>query len=872
MKPLSKLFRSEPSSPLTLEAQLAALEAGPADVIIAAALGDGNEVLRTAAVRKLPDGEVLRRLAGFDAGASAVPVVEGATASNTAASNTAASPPAASSPLERVAQERVAQLVDAGTIKFAELSPVGNTAAVLSVAGMCRDPAYLAEALASISNLQRIATLVIEGSSSRIRQLAAQRIEDPAELTRLLKLARDKDKSVYKILKQKYDALRAEEERIAQIESDVNSSCASLEHIGQRVYDANYTASFEYYQAQWRKVEALAAPGIQERARAAIDRCRAVIDAHLQELAEQAAEVSRHAAQLQAREASRAAAIVQAAEEAQQQSEAEALAAAEAARIREEEDKARAERLAAEAAAVRRIGGLIGQVNSAIREGNTGRAAGLRRAIEEKLPTAPVVPAYIEKQVHQLDAKLNDLKEWKDFAVAPKRAELIAEMEGLIGSTEAPQALADRIKQLQEQWKTISKGIVSDSEADWQRFHQAAQTAYQPCRDYFEAQAKLRQENVEKRKVVVARLQAFETAQSAEHADWRAVAAVLREAPREFRQHSPVERAAGRAVQEEFDAAMGRLQGRIDEWYAQNVAEKKSLIERAQQLLSKEDGREATDGVKRLQALWKDVGSAPRDQEQALWNEFRAQCDGVFQKRQQAYSDYAAGLEAHKGQAVALCEEVEQAATLSGPALLEATAKHAQWRASFESLGEIPRTDERGLRERFERAIKLCQTRVSQLRAHDKEQSFGHMLEAARQIRVYGWMVAHGGESADRDALKHAAESFIAGVQQWPKGGAQALKDAWLKAESATVADLPDHEKALRMLCIRSEILTDKPTPTEDQPLRREYQVQRLMKHMGQGSSAPPDELDALALEWVRVGPVAAATQESLLVRFLSCR
>ncbi len=852
MKPLTKLFRSEPLSPPTLEAQVAALEAGPLDVIVATALGDGEEALRAAAVRKLPDGEVLRKLAGLSAGAAA--------------------PPGAASPLERVAQERVAQFIDAGTIDFAELRSAGNATALLSVAGLCSDPKYLAEILAAIGDLQQVATLVTEGSSSRIRQLAAQRIEAPAELSRLLKLARDKDKSVYKILKQKHDALRAEEERVAQIESDVSSSCGSLEHVSQRVYDANYTASFEYYQAQWRKVEALAAPEIQERARLAIERCRQVIDGHLQELAEQAAEASRHSAQLAAREATREAAIVQAAEEAQRQSEAEALASAEALKIREVEDKARADRQAAEAAAVRRIGGLIGQVNSAIREGNTGRAAGLRRAIEEKLPTAPAVPAYLEKQVHQLDAKLNELKEWKDFAVAPKRAELIAEMEGLIGSSEAPQALADKIKDLQEQWKTISKGIVSDSEADWQRFHLGAQTAYQPCREYFEAQAKLRQGNVEKRKVVVARLQAFESAQSAEHPDWRAMAAVLREAPREFRQHAPVERAAGRAVQEEFDAAMGRLQGRIDTWYAQNVAEKKSLIERAQQMITKEDSREATEGVKRLQALWKDVGSAPRDQEQTLWIEFRAQCDAIFQKRQQAYSEFNASLEVSKGLAVALCEEIEQAATLSGPALLEATANHAQWRATFESWGEMPRADERGLRDRFERAIKLCQTRVGQQRERDKEQSFGNMLEAARQIHAYGWLVAQRGEAADREALKQAAEAFIAGVQQWPKGGAQALKDAWVKAEGASDADFAGHEKELRMLCIRGEILTDKPTPPEDQALRREYQVQRLMKHMGQGSSVPADELDALALDWVRVGPVAAALQQSLLARFLNCR
>ncbi len=99
--------------------------------------------------------------------------------------------------------------------------------------GLCANPDHLSEVIASLADPQA-AALVIEGSSSRIRQAAAQRIENPAELSRLLKLARDKDKSVYKILKQKYDALRAEEERIAQIESDVNGVCGSLERLSHR--------------------------------------------------------------------------------------------------------------------------------------------------------------------------------------------------------------------------------------------------------------------------------------------------------------------------------------------------------------------------------------------------------------------------------------------------------------------------------------------------------------------------------------------------------------------------------------------------------------------------------------------------------------
>ena len=128
--------------------------------------------------------------------------------------------------------------------------------------------------------------------------------------------------------------------------------------------------------------------------------------------------------------------------------------------------------------------------------------------------------------------------------------------------------------------------------------------------------------------------------------------------------------------------------------------------------------------------------------------------------------------------------------------------------------------------------------------------------------------MAQDAASSDGESLKQAAETFIAGVSQWPKGGAQGLKDAWAKIGAAAGQDAAAHESALRMLCIRCEILTDLPTPPEDQALRRDYQVQRLVQRMGQRGETNADELDSLALEWVRVGPVSTGTYEALLARF----
>lgn len=841
-KPLSTIFRAPAAMPAAPPDPAAALDSASPDALAAAALGGGAEPLRAAAIRKLEDGAALRQLAGLSGAESA------------------------SANLARIAQERVAALIDAGRIDFTQLcTPTADVAAVLAVAGFSAEPEHLSNALSQIDDPRQVARLVTEGSSNRIRQLAAQAVSDPAELRQLLKQLRGKDKSVYKIIKHKCDVLRAEEHRATQLSSDAVAAYESLERHSHRIYDVIYEATFRHFDSKWQPLAASAPLEIRESAARAIARCQEIIAEHLRILEAQAAQTSEQAARRAAQEQAEAMALL----EAERQSEAAALAATEAAARREADDKARAEDAAAKAHAARQIGGLIAKAQGALREGNTGRASGLRRAIEEKLPTAPAVPAHLSRQVHELDAKLNELKGWKEHAAAPKRAELIAEMEGLIGSSEEPKSLAEKIKQLQEDWKTVSKGIVSESEADWQRFHKASQSAYQPCRAYFEAQSKLREANAEKRKAVLERLRAFEAAQSGEQPDFRTVAMVLREAPLEWRKYFPLDRATGRSLQEAFDESLGRLQTRLDAWHAQNAADKKVLIERARQLQAKDDGREATDGVKRLQAQWKEIGAASRDQEQTLWKEFRAQCDAVFQKRHEAHTQYTAGLEAHKQQALAICDTAERIAAASDAELLEGAGKIAEWRSAFEAVGELPRADQRALGDRLERAIKRCQAAVAQQRVREREQSVVHLFEAAKHLNAYGWAIAQGAQEADREVLKQAADAYIAQIAHWPKGGAQALEDARKKA-AASGPDTSAHETALRMLCIRSEIRAERPTPADDQALRREHQMQRLLKGMGQ--KEVPDELDALALDWVRVGPVDPKTYDALLARFLGCR
>jgi hypothetical protein len=858
MNPFSRFFRKKapPAPPPTLPQRVASLQDAPVDVVLTTALGSHEASLRIGAIRLLPDGAALRMLSGLlEDPALGVP----------------ASTPAA---VRKAAQERLAQLIDEGLLDFSGFcSGREDRPDTMAVAALCKDPDRLRQLLGRVADPARLARLANEAASSRVRQMAAAAIHDPTVLQALLPQVRGKDKSVYRIVKQKCDALAADRRKAEELAREAEAVCASLERHGARPHDSLYAATLEVLTARWRAMPVRPDADVEHRGQRALERCQAVIDAHRHDIARQAAA---QAAQREARAALEHAQQVEQ-QTAAEQAEAAAQTQAAAVEVREAEEQVRADQRAAEEHAFAEIASLIRLSRVALQTGNTRKAARFRLGVDEALQTVPALPLHLARRLEQLDESLNELKQGKSYVVAPKRLELIEEMEALAsGLHEDPQVLAEHIRALQQEWRTINKGIASDdAAADAERFQNAYRTAFKPCQEYFAAQAAIRRENLEARKRVLERLKAFETSQAAESPDYRLVAQVLREAPQEWRSHAPVDREASRAVESEFHQAMDRLRVILNSWHERNEADKRALITQARHLSTAEDASQAIDGVKRLHTLWKETGPVARDRSQALWDEFKGLCDAVFQRREQANALYSATLESAKARVVALCEQVEQFDHASSGLAAERSATNArirEWHAAFEDAGELPRGEARSLRDRFERAISRVEATMDgqERRAGDAAES--NLLDAARHIRAYERAVLQDLPVAERETLRKAAESFIESVQRWPKGGLQVLQQALAQADSAANGiDDAARASALRMLCIRCEILSSTPTPPEDESLRGEYQLRLLVEGLGQASRADDQDWDALLLEWVGIGTTVPEIHEEFERRFRRC-
>jgi hypothetical protein len=714
--------------------------------------------------------------------------------------------------------------------------------------------------------------LAVEGQTTRLRQAAASAITDPEAWQALLPRLRGRDKAAYKLIRERHAGLLAEQRAHAQASAEAESLCAAIEKHATRPHDLLYAPALTAFAARWQALPDSIEAAMRERGRVALDRCGQVVADHERELARMAAERAAEEAAARAREAEELA-RQQAAEEhaaiaAREQAMAEQAREAEA----QAEAQVLSDKQAVAAQAHAEVLSLIRLSGAALGRGDTRKAARFRQSIADALPNAPALPPHLERSLEQLDARLNQLRQWKDYAAAPKRIELIEDVEALIGVDEAPETLLEYLRALRQEWRTINKGLAVDATAEAERFEQAYKAAFQPCQAFLAEQAAIRRANLDARRQVLERVLAVEAGIGAENPDHPLMARVLREAPQEWRRHVPVDRDASRALDAEFFGALDRLRVPVNAWYAGNAADKQALIERASQLAAVTDLARAIDEVKRLQAQWKTTGPVPHAQSQSMWDEFRASCNAVFERRQQELAQQDATLEQAKSAAEALCQQVEQACQ-EGPAdRPTGEARLREWQDAFHGLGELPRADARRLRDRYQRATAKYESQIAGLARRDAEAVEANVLAAARHVRAYQRAVVSGDSS--RDELKAAAESFIAGVPRWPgKGIPQALRQSLARTDSPefTTTDDSAREMALRKLCIRAEILGGMPTLPGDASLRRAQEMQMLSQGLGQARQADERVWEAMRIEWLGLAAAAPAVHDELEARFMRC-
>lgn len=263
----------------------------------------------------------------------------------------------------------------------------------------------------------------------------------------------------------------------------------------------------------------------------------------------------------------------------------------------------------------------------------------------------------------KLVVKANEHREAEDYLrwMNVPKAEALIQTAKEFAEQEPTPELGNKLRQLQALWKEVGPMPSRRSKELWEQFKVACDAVYEKVKVGRQAQDAVFAEVVKAKEALIAEAESL-----ADSTDFAATAGKLKELQAKWKDSGHLPRKQGDELWKRFRAACDKFFERrkpmLEAKHAeegQNLAKKQALIARAHEIANK--AGEGTWGkaigeIKDLQQQWKEIGYVPRRDADAVYKAFRAACDALFQKRDQARDAEA---NAHRAEVDALRAEIE---------------------------------------------------------------------------------------------------------------------------------------------------------------------------------------------------------------------
>lgn len=685
-------------------------------------------------------------------------------------------------------------------------------------------------------------------------------IHDIDTLQQLVKHSDKLGKKTNQQVRDRLHALREQEKNRQQQHEKQEKICVRLETLSRLQHHPLFDSEFTHLQQQWDALPDKDT-ALVTRVSAAIAQCRQIQADALAEKQQQE-QAAREAATRAEQE--RLLAEQRAAEQAEKaQQYAEKIQASVAAA--EDKQKSAAEQQKKTEQVIQTLQQQLTQTEEAIAKGDSKKARETLDRIRDNLKKIEPRRAHsFEGKLHLLTGQLRDLQDWQNYAGLPKLEALCAEMEKLVDTSLPVLQKADAVHDLQNQWRALKVPTSKQSQALWDRFKKASDTAWEPCAEYFAKEKKLRAFNLQQRQAICDALEQFFTGQDWEKADWKAVSRILEKSKQEFHDFHPVERTEEKTIRARFDAALKAINNKLLDEQKNNEEKKRQLVEAAKSIATMTDLDKAAERVRQLQEQWKQIGLTRRHEDQKLWQALQEQTGLVFEKRRASQQQQQQALHDTIEQARHICEQIAALARLNDAALAQSSSDFDRLQAEYKAITGIPEKNQQSIKKQFYAA---CDAYRNQLAGISKRQRQQQLQELARRSALCAQLEQHA--SAENIHAVENAWQQLALPAEWEQAIERRRQQSLAAAQNGQSPDFDTNEQLLRELCVELEILMDLETPAEDRQRRRDYQMRKLQQGLGQsGNSNRHEQLERLQIAWYCASPAAPAVQSQLQQRF----
>lgn len=313
--------------------------------------------------------------------------------------------------------------------------------------------------------------------------------------------------------------------------------------------------------------------------------------------------------------------------------------------------------------------------------------------LAENLPTAAVLGdvdalaqqlTIIQGQAEQILQEQRDQRHEHRLAQTSRKEALAAEAEELAENSVQWKTAGDRLRDILEQWRTITGLDRKVDEALWKRYCAARDTFNRRRGSHF---AELDRERVEAKKAkeqLCARAEELSTS-----TDWAATSTVFRTLLTEWKATGRATKDSDdalwhrfKAAQDIFFAARNAMNAQRDTEFQENLAAKEKLLVEAEKLDPSQTGS-ARAALRTITTKWDAIGKVPRDRVTELERRLRAVEKKIRDTADTGGADPEAQARAEQFRARA--EQFEQQAVKAAAAGRTKDAQHArdsaeQWR------------------------------------------------------------------------------------------------------------------------------------------------------------------------------------------------
>lgn len=227
-----------------------------------------------------------------------------------------------------------------------------------------------------------------------------------------------------------------------------------------------------------------------------------------------------------------------------------------------------------------------------------------------------------------------------------QKQKIIARVEELIHEEDINKAFRE-LQDLHRIWKEdIGPVSRENREEVWNKFSDLTKQMHDKRELLFEKLRTVESENLERKKEIIARIEALAQEKVNSHAAWSAQVEKVEAARNEFFAAGKVPSEVNEETWASFKNAVRSFNVLKNSFYKDikkdqttNLSLKQALVAKAKELQESTDFATTTPIMKQIQEEWKTIGHVPRKFSDQLWTDFRAACNAYFEKLKEQKSE-----------------------------------------------------------------------------------------------------------------------------------------------------------------------------------------------------------------------------------------